>query len=85
MYDDLILPTLLAAIVLFYVALWGLRTPAHRLPLPPGPKRKPIIGNLLDWPINSKEWETFSRWQEQFGEQSVSSPRYFDRLTQLPR
>jgi hypothetical protein len=26
----------------------------------------PIIGNMLDWP-NQKEWETFGRWKEQYG------------------
>ncbi|THU82960.1 cytochrome P450 [Dendrothele bispora CBS 962.96] len=37
------------------------------LPLPPGPRRLPIIGNLLDMPL-SKEWETFSKWGKEYGD-----------------
>lgn len=36
------------------------------LSLPPGPPRKPIIGNLLDWP-KEKDWEVFSRWHQVYG------------------
>ncbi|KAI1797845.1 CyP450 monooxygenase [Ganoderma leucocontextum] len=37
------------------------------LPLPPGPKRLPILGNALDIPL-SKQWLTFQRWAEQYGD-----------------
>ncbi|ESK88635.1 cytochrome p450 [Moniliophthora roreri MCA 2997] len=37
------------------------------LPLPPGPKRRPLIGNLLDMP-SEKEWLTFAKWGEQYGD-----------------
>ena len=38
----------------------------HTLPLPPGPKRLPIVGNAFDIPL-SKQWLTFQRWAEEYG------------------
>jgi hypothetical protein len=37
-----------------------------RTPYPPGPKGLPLIGNLLDLP-KQYEWETFTRWGQEFG------------------
>ncbi|KAJ3936904.1 MAG: cytochrome P450 [Lentinula lateritia] len=37
------------------------------LPLPPGPKGLPLIGNILDMPTE-KEWETFAQWGDAFGD-----------------
>ncbi|KAI6017138.1 cytochrome P450 [Pisolithus marmoratus] len=36
-------------------------------PFPPGPKRLPFIGNLLDMP-SVKQWLTFSDWADKFGD-----------------
>ncbi|TFK41772.1 cytochrome P450 [Crucibulum laeve] len=36
------------------------------LRLPPGPKRLPILGNLLNVP-SQFEWKTYERWGEEFG------------------
>lgn len=36
-------------------------------PLPPGPKKWPLLGNLLDMP-SSKEWVTFAEWGVKWGE-----------------
>jgi hypothetical protein len=44
--------------LLFYVK----RTP----PLPPGPKRYPLIGNVLDMPTE-QEWLTFAKWGDIWG------------------
>ncbi|KAF9451579.1 cytochrome P450 [Macrolepiota fuliginosa MF-IS2] len=43
-----------------------LRKPKQSLPLPPGPKKWPVIGNLLQLPT-SFEWETYARWSEIYG------------------
>ena len=35
------------------------------LPLPPGPKKHPLLGNLLDLPT-SHEWLKYAEWSKQF-------------------
>lgn len=42
------------------------------LPLPPGPKGLPLIGNLLDMPKDF-EWETYHQWCKEFSTRSYSS------------
>jgi len=38
----------------------------RRLPLPPGPKGWPIIGNLFDIP-KGNAWETYAEWGKVYG------------------
>ncbi len=59
--------------LLLVVALVGagllifLRSRIHRrLPLPPGPRKRFLIKNLLDVPKHS-EWEVFLNWSKQYG------------------
>ncbi|KAA1466861.1 CyP450 monooxygenase [Dentipellis sp. KUC8613] len=39
--------------------------PYANLPLPPGPKRKPVIGNLLDMP-KDHEWLVYEKWGKEY-------------------
>jgi len=41
------------------------RKNVSRLPLPPGPKKFPLIGNMLDMPT-SFEWITYRKWCKEF-------------------
>lgn len=36
----------------------------NRLPLPPGPRGLPLIGNLLDMP-KSSEWKVYHKWSRE--------------------
>ncbi|RDB16524.1 O-methylsterigmatocystin oxidoreductase [Hypsizygus marmoreus] len=62
----------LSILTLFTVKrIYALRT---RLPLPPGPRGWPIIGNLFDMP-QDVPWRTFSHWGREYGE--ISSVTVF--------
>ncbi|KAJ7156841.1 cytochrome P450 [Mycena crocata] len=55
----------LAVLALFLVVKLATRRSAP--PPPPGPKRLPLLGNLLDMP-SEREWIKFSEWGEAFGD-----------------
>ena len=42
----------------------------RRISLPPGPKGLPLVGNILDMPVE-REWLTFARWGEVWGSLSL--------------
>ncbi len=67
--DNIYLPFLVVAacICWFYLVPKG-RAP---LPLPPGPKALPLIGNLLDVP-QTRPWVTIRDWAKAYG--TVCSP-----------
>ncbi|KAJ7648325.1 cytochrome P450 [Mycena polygramma] len=53
-----------AALILFFYML-GRKGNRSKLPLPPGPKKLPLIGNLYDLP-SERQWETYLDWSKQF-------------------
>jgi hypothetical protein len=67
-------PILLTLSLLAVALLWRRSKKPHKnLPLPPGPKRWPFIGCLLEMP-RAFEYETYSEWSRQYG--AYSFPLY---------
>ena len=65
---------LVATVIVF--ALVQRKRATRRPPYPPGPKGRPIIGNLLDFPTNPV-WEGFARIAQKYGERCML---YLSRL-----
>ncbi|KAJ3774224.1 cytochrome P450 [Lentinula raphanica] len=67
MGEVLAITCLILVSVFSYIVLWFVRKQRakHNLPLPPGPRKLPLLGNSLDMP-SAFQWLTFSRWAKQF-------------------
>ncbi|KAF7372911.1 Cytochrome P450 [Mycena sanguinolenta] len=55
------------AVAVFSILLYALRWNRNcsKLPLPPGPRKLPLVGNFFDMPTE-RQWETFLKWSKQF-------------------
>lgn len=52
--------------IMSFVLYQSLKGSKQSLPLPPGPRKLPVLGNAFDFP-KSEPWVTFSKWGEQYG------------------
>ena len=75
---------LLAALCLGYLLFrqWkhGRNSNPKGLPLPPGPKGYPLIGNLFDLPV-SKPWLVYDEWFKTYGKPVMIRMVFPTRLT----
>jgi len=51
-------------IILYHYVARIVRWRKDALPLPPGPKRLPLLGNLFNMP-RTLEWETYHKWSRE--------------------
>lgn len=65
-FAGIILLAVLSAIILHWGFLAGGK--GKRLPLPPGPRGLPILGNYFDLPNGEKDWLTYTKWGEKYGQ-----------------
>ena len=60
------LAALFFSVMLFRQLKKGRDGNPNRLPLPPGPKGYPLIGNLLEIPVHNS-WVVYDEWRKTYG------------------
>lgn len=56
----------LCLLILAFIGWSHSRRTTSGLPIPPGPKPLPLIGNWLDFPTD-KIWLAYNRWSQTYG------------------
>lgn len=66
--DSILHCSFLISGILVFLAFWHYVRKARpsQLPLPPGPKGLPVVGNLFDIPTD-KPWLVYDKWFQQYG------------------
>lgn len=66
--DSILHCSFLISGILVFLAFWHYFRKARpsQLPLPPGPKGLPVVGNLFDIPTD-KPWLVYDKWFQQYG------------------
>lgn len=62
---------LLGVVLLIRRRQWNKRS--QGFPIPPGPRGWPIIGNLLELPIEGQPWIVYREWSKRYGMSSEVS------------
>ncbi|KAF8905477.1 cytochrome P450 [Gymnopilus junonius] len=75
-FGAIVFPIITALVTSYGVYLWQQRS--RSLPLPPGPKGYPVIGNVYDIP-HGFAWLTYAEWKKSYGD--VMSITVFGRTT----
>ena len=67
--------------ILVFIGYWSGQRPRQHLP--PGPKKLPLIGNLLSMP-SRVEWETYAKWGKEYSLCLIPRTIFISCLAQTP-
>lgn len=73
MVSDAVKYVLVAAISFIFFYTYRQHKTRSTVPLPPGPPRLPLIGNIHNKPAKF-EWETYAEWSAKYGELDLDLP-----------